>query len=259
MLAIFFPIVSLAGTIRPDVNDKKYIEYGERHKCVLQVRLRDKSEDDQWTTGYGSCTVIAPRIAITAAHVVTGVDSVMIIKPDGKEVKVKYSAFPALFNIRNKLSEKHDIAVCYLEEEIKLDFYPELYREKNESGQICSIAGFGVGGNHNTGVTDYTMKKRAGSNVVDSIINEMLVCTTGEERKTSLEYLIAPGDSGGGLFIGKKLAGINSNVSTIHKDQKTNSDKNDFGCHTRVSNHVNWIDKCIEIFSKIESEQKIEQ
>ena len=250
LLLVLFPTVSFAGTIRPDVDDDKYIEYGKKHQCVLQLKLKEKL-NDKWITAYGSCTVINPRTIITAAHVVKGVDTVTVLKSDGEEVKVKYSAFPALFKTQ-KLAERFDIAVCHLEEEIKLDFYPELYRERNETEQICSIAGFGVTGNHDTGVNIRELSKRAGSNVIDAVINEMLVCSVGPKRKTSLEYLIASGDSGGGLFINKKLAGVNSNVSTIYKDMNPNSDKNDFSCFTRVSNHVEWIDKCIEVFDRLE-------
>jgi hypothetical protein len=248
---ILFPIISLAGTIRPDVDDEKYIEYGKKHECVLKVRIKEKT-NDKFLVGYGSCTMIGPKTMVTAAHIVGGIDEIYVLSPDGKEIKVKYSAFPSLFKLE-KTAERWDIAVCRLEEEIKLGFYPELYRDKDEIEKVCSIAGFGATGNHDTGVTDRSLQKRAGSNVIDAIINEMLVCTAGSERITSLEYLIASGDSGGGLFINKKLAGINSNVATIYKDQKADSDKNDFGCHTRVSNHAEWIDQCIEVFDKIET------
>jgi hypothetical protein len=251
ILILLFPTVSLAGTIRPDVKDEEYIEYGQKHKCVLKLNIRNKNEKGEYVNGFGSCTIIAPRVAITAAHLVKGIDDVFVVKSDGSQVKVKYSAFPRLFD-GGKIAESFDIAVCYLEEPIVLDFYPEMYRTKDEVEKICSIAGFGATGNHNEGVTVRESKKRAGSNRIDAVINGMLVCTVGPLKRTSLEYLIAPGDSGGGLFIDKKLAGINSNVATIHKDRNPNSDKNDFACHTRVSNHAGWIDQCIGIFQKID-------
>lgn len=196
--------------------------------------------------------MIKPKVAITAAHVIRGTDG-FVVKDDGERVKIRWSAFPAEHKL-DKASEKWDIAVCYLEKPIELEYYPELYREYDEEQKICSIAGFGATGTHDTGVTIRQSQKRAGSNVIDAIINGMLICGVGEKRMTSLEYLIASGDSGGGLFIDKKLAGINSNVCTIHEDKKADSDKNDWSCHTRVSQHVKWIDKIVEVFEQIEKE-----
>ena len=250
------PTVSLAGTIRPDVKDEKYIDYGAKHKCVLRIRLLEKSED-KTVTGFGSCVVIKPKVVITAAHAVKGVDKLIVVQDDGTEFPVRWSAFPAKHSL-TKNAERYDIAVCYLEKPIDLSFYPEMYRDKDEAGKICSIAGYGVSGTYDNGVTIRKSQKRAGSNFVDEILNGMLICTVGKKNITSLEYMIAGGDSGGGLFIDKKLAGINSNVSTIHSDKNPNSDIYDWSCHTRVSDHVDWIDKCIDVFERIEKEGGIE-
>jgi len=58
-----------------------------------------------------------------------------------------------------------------------------------------------------------------------------------------MEFLIASGDSGGGLFIDKKLAGITSCVMTT--DGNTDSNYNDERGHTRISQHINWIESTI--------------
>jgi hypothetical protein len=58
-----------------------------------------------------------------------------------------------------------------------------------------------------------------------------------------MEFLIASGDSGGGLFIDQKLAGINSCVMTT--DGHTDSNHNDESGHTRISQHINWIESTI--------------
>ena len=54
-----------------------------------------------------------------------------------------------------------------------------------------------------------------------------------------MEFLIASGDSGGGMFINGKLAGINSFVTAA--DGTTNSDYGDECCHTRISIFAKWI------------------
>jgi hypothetical protein len=62
--------------------------------------------------------------------------------------------------------------------------------------------------------------------------------------RTELEFLICSGDSGGGLFINKKLAGINSCV--LAADKKPNSSYGDDAGHTRISKYVPWIKQKIE-------------
>ena len=59
-----------------------------------------------------------------------------------------------------------------------------------------------------------------------------------------MEFIICPGDSGGGLFIDKKIAGINSCV--IATDGKPNSTYTDEGGHTRISQHLDWIHSVLE-------------
>jgi secreted trypsin-like serine protease len=68
-----------------------------------------------------------------------------------------------------------------------------------------------------------------------------LICSISGGKKTELEFLIASGDSGGGLFLDGKLAGINSFVSA--EDGKTNSSYGDESGHTRISLYREWIER----------------
>ena len=65
------------------------------------------------------------------------------------------------------------------------------------------------------------------------------VCSHGAKDCTNLEFLICNGDSGGGLFIDGKLAGINSCV--VATDGNANSDYGDETYHTRISELQEWI------------------
>ena len=38
-LLLFLNTDCIAGTISPEVEDSKYIEYGQKHKCVLQLKV----------------------------------------------------------------------------------------------------------------------------------------------------------------------------------------------------------------------------
>ena len=108
------------------------------------------------------------------------------------------------------------------------------------------MAGLGFTGTFNTGIERADGKKRAGSNFIDRIERKILICSPSKrnEKITELEYLIGSGDSGGGLFISNKLAGINSCV--ISSDKKTDSSYGDRSGHTRISVFKDWIIKTIE-------------
>ena len=108
------------------------------------------------------------------------------------------------------------------------------------------MAGWGFTGTFNTGIEKADGKRRAGSNFIDRTERKILVCSPSKrhEKTTELEYLIGSGDSGGGLFIDNKLAGIHSSV--IGYDGKSNSTYTDESCHTRISLYSDWIDLIVK-------------
>jgi hypothetical protein len=108
---------------------------------------------------------------------------------------------------------------------------------------VCSISGYGVTGTFVTGGIKIDGKKRAGSNIINHVDRDLLVCDPSprshNSRITELEFLIASGDSGGGLFIDGKLAGINSCVMRVGGSPK--STYNEESGHTRISKFISWI------------------
>jgi hypothetical protein len=236
--------LSIAGTIDPNVNDQKYIEYGSKHECV--VSIFGKTKKDQ--TFFASAVLIRPKIILTAAHVIKDTSD-SFIKFKDKDIKIECAIYPNAFD-ENDIS-KFDIAICLLKEPCDLDFFPELYNNDDELGKVCSISGFGMNGTYDKGIMSYDGKKRAGANIVEEISDDMLFCTLSNQ-KTNLELLASVGDSGGGLFINKKLAGINSIVWTKEKNGKLDSNLLDGSGHTRISLHIDWINKLIAILEKVE-------
>lgn len=231
----FFCVVLFAGTIDPKRSDSEYVEYGQKHECVL--KLLGHMNDEKNTPYSASCVMIGPYYALTAAHVVHGTITQYVIY-DGIPHTSIVTAIPSDFKFQKK--GYNDIAILRLNQPINLEFYPELFTEDNEITKICSISGFGHTGTLNTGYynTKYDGKKRAGSNIIHSIDRHLLICSSND-RATSLEFLICPGDSGGGLFINQKLAGINSCI--FAPDGNTNSDYGDTSGHTRISIFAEWI------------------
>lgn len=245
LLLSCFSIVS-AGTIDPSNSDKQYLEYGAKHECVLPIM--GIMNDELNSVFKGSCVIISENYALTAAHVVSNsINQFILYKNETYPAAV--SAIHALYD--NKEFGKHDIALIRLQRPIKLDFYPELYTEKDEIEKICSISGFGYYGDFEKGYgsKNFDNKRRAGSNIVNRIEKNVLICTNTDSPVTSLEFLICVGDSGGGLFIDQKLAGINSCV--FSKDGKADSDYGDYSGHTRISDYHLWIQSTIVLIEEM--------
>jgi|APCry1669188879_1035177.scaffolds.fasta_scaffold54783_1 secreted trypsin-like serine protease len=228
---------SFGGTIDPDTPDSKYIEYGENFNSVVKLCCFDGKG-----LSCGSAVVIAPEWIVTAAHVVENCNSWTVTigeeKYGIKKMIMHPSYKPEIFN-------SNDIAVGKLTKKIDLQHYPNLYTESDEVGKMCSISGWGFTGTFNTGVQKNDNKRRAGYNTVDKIQNNVLVCSPSRRdgKITELEYLICSGDSGGGLFIENKLAGVHSSVAGY--DGSSNSSYGDEARHTRVSIYANWINDTI--------------
>jgi hypothetical protein len=253
ILLIFFILTldsSFAGTIDPNTPDEKYIEYGKKHKCVVELCGIDKDSGKKF---FASAVIIKPRIVLTAAHIITDTanNKKAFIILDKEKINILSAVYPSEYN-KDTFAVK-DIAIGILESNANIDFYPELYDGDDEVGKICSIAGMGITGNHINGANTYDGQKRAGSNIIDETFKELLICSLNKGKKTGLEFLIANGDSGGGLFIDKKLAGINSCV--MADDKSLNSNYNDWSGHTRVSLHKPWIDKVVKILEELQEKR----
>jgi hypothetical protein len=135
-----------------------------------------------------------------------------------------------------------DIAIGHSKTAFKLKFYPPLYITDDESSKLCCIAGYGFHGTFLSGANKHDGIKRAGSNMIDSIEKNLLICSPSRRDSptfTSLEFMIASGDSGGGLFIDGKLAGINSCVMAENKQPE--SKYGEESGHTRISDFLDWI------------------
>jgi hypothetical protein len=229
------------GTIDPNTSDDKHLEYAQGFKYVYKIS--GTYEDSKNTSFYASSVAIDPEWVLTAAHVVHNAKS-GYISQGGDSDKYHIKKFIKHKDFVPNNFGYYDIALCKLDKKLKLDFYPTLYSDSNETNKICSISGFGDTGNFSRGVFISDGRKRAGSNIVESIDRHLLICTPSSVRKTNLEFLIANGDSGGGLFIDNKLAGINSCVNAA--DKKTDSSYGDESGHTRISVFTDWIKQTIE-------------
>jgi hypothetical protein len=206
-----FSFSSFAGTIDPSTPDEKYVEYGSKFDYVAKLNCFDGKN-----MYGGSAVVIDKHWILTAAHVIEDSHSWTIIVKDKKYNLKKVIKYP---EYKTEIYGYHDIALGYCEEEIILGSYPELYKDTNEVGRLCSIAGLGFTGTFHSGASKHDGKKRAGSNYIDKIERGVLVCSPSrkDQNFTQLEFLICSGDSGGGLVLGKALRW----VSTADRPRET--------------------------------------
>jgi len=137
----------------------------------------------------------------------------------------------------------------------------ERYGGASELGHVGTEVGFGMTGTGSTGATTFDGLKRAGENMVDAVLrtaggsNRILLAdfdsgssadnNFGSSAPLSMEAMIGPGDSGGGLFEllngHNYLTGITS-FGWGRLDGNPDSDYGDVGGWTRVADFNSWID-----------------
>jgi hypothetical protein len=237
LIAFFLAISAAAGTRDPNTPDSKYIEFGTHFPCVQRIRTVIKYKDKD-TYQYGSAVIIRPHWILTAAHVVSGSERPEIVRDD--DTKMPLTELFVHDEYKSENVGYHDIALGYSPEDFNLDFYCPLYTRSDEMDKPVTIAGYGITGTFITGITLSDNKRRGGHNKVEGIERAVLVCKPSRAGKLPLEFLIAPGDSGGGLFIGNELAGISSFV--MAEDKKPDSTYTDEAAHTRISLYADWVE-----------------
>lgn len=224
-----------SGTIDPNIPDAKYLEYGQKFKYVGSLC----GSYDNGDLFCASAVAIDDHHILTAAHVVDGA-KICIFSTENTAYKISTIIIHKNFE-SNKFGYA-DIALCYSDQAFGLKFYPPLYDGSDEEHKLSCMSGYGFTGTFVTGATKHDNKKRAGSNFIDRTENDLLICSPSKRNDknfTSLEFLIASGDSGGGLFIGNKLAGIHSCVMVTGRIPQ--SKYGEESGHTRISKFIEWI------------------
>lgn len=263
------PMVA-AGTRDPDIADAKYQEFGAKFPFVLRIRVHKTQADGSKLYASASAVAIRPQWVVTAAHILDMQPTGGFIYPSGENK----DGWPISIFITHGEFKKddivgwHDIALCRIQGDFGLDFYPAVYDKTEELNASVTMSGWGATGTFLTGFTHFDNIRRAGSNKITGIERGVLTCSPRRSGKSALEFLICPGDSGGGLFIGNDLAGIVSYISGSEKRGAPKARYGDSAAFTRISLYKEWLDTHIMLFDAIaahaektkqENEQQQEQ
>jgi hypothetical protein len=205
-------------------------------------------------TGFmASGTLVAPDWVLTAAHVVDNAKT-LSFNIGGQTYEVDRKIVYPSWN--GDLWSGNDIGLVHLVKPVENIKPAQLYTGSGELNQSDTVVGFGKTGTGDSGDTKSDGMKRGAQNVISQIENKRLLVADfdnplppgavplGYTHALPLEGLIAPGDSGGGLFIttatGTYLAGINSFVGSDFGMPR--SVYGNFSGHTRVSAYSDWIE-----------------
>lgn len=248
------PLVS-AGTIRHDRSDSSYTSLATSYPAVGRLT---------WSTFICSATLIDEFWILTAGHCLDEVglsasDWTFDLTDSGGGVHAGAERFVHSGWVGD-LTDGTDIALLRLATAETTVAPAAINTDTSEVGRTAAHAGYGRTGTGLTGMNAPSGTKRAGNNVIDldgssvSGYNDKVLFEdfdsgsagdnwSGSATQLDLEYLIASGDSGGGLFIdfgsGDVLAGVHSFIGSV--DTVTDADYGDIAGSTRVSSYASWI------------------
>ncbi len=270
MSLVFFFILSLLppGVIRHGIDKNKSLELAKRpeYSSVCMFTQNGKIK--------GSCVMIHPRLALTAAHCLKKLNDSdpLYIETDS----IRFSVDSFLIHPNFELNKECDLALLYLSpSDLKVHF-PKLYSKKNEIGQIGTSVGYGnfSVANNPRDILDAGTLKSAGQNTLDSLAGNpirkqrpLLLADfdspdgnhknkTGSSKCLDMEFGLDGGDSGGGMFIQKGkhhlLAGINAfQNKSIAEIIRTRSFYGSESEWVRISVFRKWINRKLKEYIRV--------
>jgi len=228
-LAVCVPFGALGGTTDERTPDAEYVAYGATF-AAYTAQFRGKNAEGR--EHLATAVLIAPRWALTAAHVADGCSGVELAYAGKRRAVARVVTHPEWKDAIGW----HDLALLEAEDDFEADFYPPLF-EGDERGKVASVCGYGITGRMGTGYDTSDGKLRAGCVVLARHEKACAVADIG--ARSPLPFGIAPGDSGGPVFVEGRLAGINS--YTASTSGSVRSRRGEESGHVRIALYREWI------------------
>ena len=223
-----------------------------------------------YSGGYGSGVYIGDGWVVTAAHVADSASGFIF----GAGVHVHGSDVVRIPDAWNGDSTSgNDVAVIHLAGDVDGLSAATLYTGPNQDllGETIALTGYGKTGTGQTGAIGSGRTLYGGTNTADALGGDVPVLRVYDSRilfvdfddpqasddgypwsaanAGELEYMIAPGDSGGGVFLLTEdqahLVGVNSFILGLDGDP--NSDYGDLTGVNTLSPHIDWIEEVTEL------------
>ena len=240
------PTSTWGATIRDDQPDSSYLDL---------AKTLDYAPVGTFVGGLsGSATLIAPDWVLTAAHNLVAATSATFTINGTTYTSTELYRNPGW---NGNALNGYDFGLVHLSTLVTGVAPATLYNGSSEFGQIATFVGFGLTGTGLTGYRTLDNQERAFQNIIDGDFGNpsvLLGCDFDNPHSTadnafgdaiplSLEGSVAPGDSGGGVFLTISsqtyLAGVISFVGAT--DGSANADYGDVNGFGRVSTFVPWI------------------
>ena len=259
-----------AGVRRDDVADSEFLN-------LAASALYQSVGKFTYSVGSGSYiasgVLISPEWVLTAAHVTAGNNFIgggisnlnFSLDTEGGVLSfaaAEWLTHPGWASTSGNLWSGYDIGLVRLSSSVTAVQAASLYLQETMNVQTGTIVGYGSTG---TGLTGYHAAtagtKRAEQNMIDAqgagfpISSNLLFVDfdqpgvpaeslVGDDTPLALEYLAAPGDSGGGLFITQNsqtfLVGVTSFIWG-YQDETANADYGDLAGFTSTTAYAGWI------------------
>lgn len=267
LLLALLSFPAAAGLIRHDTPDSAYTDYA-KNSIFSSVGLILGSTLDSNISCSG--TVINKNWVLTAGHCANKAQSLSFYLND-EDGWHFYEVNSWITHDNYDEDDKFsgwDIGLLYIQTDLAVA-PAQLYTGNQEWYAMSTSVGFGSTGNGETGVQDSDYLRRAGTNTIDDVwsidgAGRMLwsdfdhptdpsynvIEYSGmdyDKFASELEFMIAPGDSGGGLFIQENGQTYLAGVHAIMMDHSANDvfGYGDVYASTRVSSFIGWIDSIV--------------
>lgn len=206
---------------------------------------------------YCSGTLIGSRFVMTAAHCVCDSDGIPLIPPTlgrfklgGTIYKTKnITVHPTYRGDLSFLKEgDFDLAIFELDADVPNVTPTPLYRSAPVVNQILILAGYGLVGEGDLGVTDASVEPPDGTiefgpTPIDQVTATFVRWVFQDKAPPNKEANTSPGDSGGPAFIEEngvlKLAAVTSGGTSF------TAAFGDFSFDTRIDPQATWIDRIL--------------